>query len=325
MKSIRKHFSAINAVTWSCILVFWLAPNATAQQNDSTAVSEIGYGIHDFATGSPNAVDAYDVTSMYSNPSSLIFLSHPTNIVYSHLYNRADQSMIDQVTMPVVREEKLYSLALGFQIQHASSKGLEPFLGISSFADPLVKFDEYGLSMAYSRALSPTFSIGILASGLYGSAYGKAKTTGSIATGIFYQPNNSISYGIVYHGIGQEFNYSVDSLGHGGFSAGKARDLLEIGISMHFYTSYLSSKPIFDLSIGNEKDFRYKGLNYKIGLAVRATDWVSALGGFYYTPRQSSIRMGLAFHFHGFGLIYAVEPRLRHNAFAQQFSITYKL
>lgn len=325
MKQILSIYKLLMFSLWSLLLWSWTTPGAIAQQNDSSAVSEIGYGTHNFATGSANAVDSYDVTDMYSNPSSLLFLSRPTDVVYSHSYDRADQSMIDQITIPVAREEKIYSMAIGFQIQHASTKGLEPFLGLSSFADPLVKFDEYNLSMAYARAISPTFSAGALVRGMYSSAYGTNKTAGTLSAGLFYQPDNSISYGIVYHGLGTIFNYQIDTLGHGNVSNVRPPDLLEIGITMHFYSTYLSSHPIFDLSIGNEKDFRYKGLNYKIGLAVRATDWISALGGFYYTPRLSSVRMGLAFHYAGFGLIYAIAPRVRHNAFSQQLTISYKL
>jgi len=242
--------------------------------------------------------DAYDVTSMYWNPSALAFLQN-YSLVMNHSMNVSKGMMIESIASPF-RIKKGEVISIGLIMHHRG------YLDhISSTTE--YKVVEYGYDLAYAQELLPTLAMG----GRVDVRYGRGDLSNlwaiSGSVGIFYSPSQEVSYGAALNDIGSSVEYSYDGSTTLVHSMNLHRSL-EVGATLRYPSEF--KKPVLTLSIANEKLFTESGLIYKGGVEWLPTSALALRVGYVYRtdPAIGSTRYGLGIAAGRFKLDYATAP-----------------
>jgi hypothetical protein len=253
--------------------------------------------------------DIHDVTSMYWNPASIVYLRN-TSIVVNHTLDRSSNMMIENVSAPVYRRRGEL-VAAGLSVNHIGH------LGKSATGD--FKAMQYGTDIAYGRAMVPTFSMGASASVRYASATSSSlwALTGSI--GVFYTPAEGITYGAVLSGLGSGIRYTYDGTSTLLSTERLSRDL-QVGATLQFPSA--ADKTQLTISIANEKIFGQNGLRYKGGVEYVALKLVALRLGYIVDPDVRVATYGIGLRAGRWQIDYGMLPsRLTDRLY--QFTIAF--
>ncbi len=242
--------------------------------------------------------DAYDVTSMYWNPSALAFLQN-YSLVMNHSMDLSRGMMIESIASPF-RIKKGEVISLGLIMHHRGYLQSSP--SPSEF-----RVVEYGYDLAYAQELLPTLAMGARVDVRYGRGDLSNLWSISGSVGLFYSPSQEVSYGAALNNIGSCIEYSYD----GSMTLLHSMNLhrsLEVGAAMRYPSEF--KKPVLTLAIANEKIFTESGLIYKGGVEWFPTSSLALRVGYVYRtdPVIGSVRYGLGIALGRFKLDYATAP-----------------
>ena len=242
--------------------------------------------------------DAYDVTSMYWNPSTLAFLQN-YSLVMNHATDLSSGMMIESIASPF-KINRGEVISVGLIIHHRGYLQSSP--SPSEF-----RVVEYGYDLAYAQELLPTLAMGARVDVRYGRGDLSNLWAISASLGFFYSPSQEVSYGAALNDIGSCIQYSSD----GAMTLLQTMNLhrsLEVGATMRYPFEF--KKPILTLAIANEKVFTETGLIYKGGVEWLPTPSLALRVGYIYRtdPALGSTRYGLGIVLGRFRLDYATAP-----------------
>jgi len=270
-------------------------------------------GARNAGLGDADISSANDVSSMYENPATIVFMKH-SSIFFNHTEVRDGMGMFENLAFPILPKGP-QMISFGFQLFHLGY--LQNFPGIRG-----VHLLEYGYDLAISSIITPTVSIGALA-GLREGVTDNSKTwASSYLIGLDYSPSADINYAIIYKGMGNDVMYQQS----GSFlsvSSDQMPNRLEIGATMSYPSSSSLRRKIFSLSMANEKVFGISGLYYKAGIEVFPFEFLSLRFGFIAGPGVSEPRYGIGFSYSNFRFEYVYYSAVSN--FLQQLSVIYDL
>ena len=269
-------------------------------------------GTRNAAMGNANISEIYDVSGMYENPSSIVYLKN-SNFILNHIQMKNNLGMLENFALPVLPGGPLM-LAFGFDLYH---------LGYLSKYDNLADQHilEYGYDMAAAYAVATTFSIGASASFRLGKTDNSQQWASFYSLGINYFPSADISYGVVLKGLGNGIQYLKDNellLQAEGYQLSRS---LEIGATMRYPSTSSLRRAVFKMSLANEKIFKQSGLFYKGGIEVSPFDFLQLRFGYVVGPNISETRLGFGLIFDNIILDYAFYPH-QISRVLQQFSLS---
>jgi hypothetical protein len=292
------------------VLVF-LGILSTGLLHSQTGVS---YAPSTVGAGARAAVlsDAYDVTSTYWNPAALSFLQK-SFVVVNHFQERDQNAMSENIAIPLLRSTN--GLAIGASVAHLGYR-MESPQGAN------FRFIQYGLDIAYARALSRSLSLGVR----IGTSYGRTETVqlqvASSSFGLMYSPFPWISYGIAYNGIGWNIRYSYDTTSTSLHRENPQRSL-QISITMR-YPQSLFKPSVLTLTATNERDFRENALRYKAGIEACPVKFLALRIGYQFGPSAAAASYGAGLRFERVQVDYAISPSREVDRF-QQLSLSLSL
>ncbi len=262
--------------------------------------------------GNADISGSYNISSMYENPASVIFLSG-SSIVLNHSETKDNLGMYENLAFPVL-QNGTQMLALGFNVFHLGY--LRP---LSDY--PSQHIMEIGYHMTFATAITPTFSIGVSGDIMQGRTNYSMQWASFYSMGIDYSPTEDISYGAVFSGLGSTLQYAIIDSAVSTVAA-NAPKILEVGATMSYPSSSSLRRKFLFISFANEKVFGEKGLFYKAGIEVIPVKVVSLSLGFVSGPDVSEPRYGIGIHIEGFNLQYAIYPQ-KASYMLEQISMSY--
>jgi hypothetical protein len=224
--------------------------------------------------------DAYDVSSMYWNPSALAYLKQ-LSVVVNHSQEKFIHAMEEDIAVPL-RVEKGEAICAGASINHVGD------FGTSSETDFHVV--QYSGSIAYAKEIFPSLSVGALAEVQYGRTDVSKLWAVSSSIGILYFPDKQLSYGASFSGIGSGMLYTSDQSVTTLTTQNLPR-ILRAGATMRFPAE--ADQSTFILSVSNEKVFGESGIRYNGGLELRPVKFLALRGGYIVYPNLSAPRFGM--------------------------------
>jgi hypothetical protein len=258
--------------------------------------------------GDAYAADAYDVTSMYWNPASMVYVQNHSTI-FSHILDQNINAMNDNVAFPLALR-KGEAIGIGLTVNHVGK------LGNASSVD--FRVIQYGYDIAFAKEVIPTLSFGI---GI-GVRYGQSSLSNlwgiSSSFGAFYSPSQEITYGVTLSGVGSGILFVSDRVTTSLSSENLPRTL-QAAVAMRFPHSV--DQTFLTISVANEKVFGVDGIRYRGGIEAYPVRFLALRWGYTYQKDFfSAARYGLGIRFRKFQLDYAIAPsRLTDRAY--QFSL----
>ena len=256
---------------------------------------------------------AQDISCMYQNPASLVFLEN-YSVMVNHAQIRNGIGMMENIAFPVL-PKGAQMLSFGLQLYHLGYlQSPEPFRNNHIL--------EFGYEAAFASEITNTFSIGISAGLNYGQTDNSHSTSGMYSVGIDYSPSADISYAAVFSGLGTEIQYlkSDSSFDAKNIYLNKS---LEIGASLSYPSSSSLRRKFLVLSLANQKIFGYSGLYYKGGIEIRPFNFLNLRFGYVAGPDISTPRYGLGLHFGDF--LFEFVFYTQQSDMLNQFSLLYDL
>lgn len=270
-------------------------------------------GARNAGLGDSDISFAHDVSSMYQNPASLVFLDN-YSLMVNHAQIRNGIGMVENVAFPVLPKGS-EMLSFGLQLYH-----------LGYLQDPVIYHNnhilEFGYDAAFAASITSTFSAGISAGLNYGKTDNSNSLAGMYSVGIDYSPSADISYAAVFSGLGTEIKYDkTDTLFN-------TKDILldkslEIGASLSYPSSSSLRRKFLVLSLANQKIFGYSGLYYKGGIEISPFDFLYLRFGYVAGPNVSGPRYGIGLHLGDFLIEFVLYTQ--QSNMLNQFSILYDL
>ncbi|OGU33829.1 MAG: hypothetical protein A2068_03700 [Ignavibacteria bacterium GWB2_35_6b] len=299
----RKKFIAI-------IILFFNA-FAAAQEINVPAVR----GARNDAMGNALISEANDISAIYLNPASLVFVKE-NSIFLNHGQLNNKLGMTENFAVPLLRIKPV-TLSLGLESYHLG------YLKENS-AFPQQHIFELGYSItAAANAFAQTFSIGATVGFRYGKTDLSKAWAGYYSIGINYSPSSDINYGIALSGLGDDIRYlMIDSTLS--ISKKNANKKLVLGASMKYPSSSSLRRTVFVLALANEKIFGEEGLLYKTGIEIRPWQFLSFRLGYVFGPEVSEPRFGAGAIFNPLVIEYVFYAGPA-PVMLQQFSLSIKM
>lgn len=282
----------------------------TAQEINVTSMR----GARNAALGDANISEANDISSMYLNPASLLFLRE-SSVFINHGFLRNKFGMTENLAFPVIQKIP-WAVFIGVQGYHLGY--------IQELPDfPKQQIIEFGNNVSFARAITPTFGVGATA----GFRYGETNLTKVLApyfsVGLNYSPSADINYGAVLNGLGDYIQYlPADSIK----SARKvsSQKSLTIGASMRYPSSSSLRRTILVLAIANEKIFGKAGIYYKGGIEVSPWEYLFLRFGYVIGRDVDEPRFGAGLNFNNFVIEYVINTG-KSSGLLSQISFSIKI
>lgn len=269
------------------------------------------------ALGNSNVSNAYDVSSMYLNPSTLVFMKS-NSILVNHTDIRNYLGMEENISYPILINDS-HAFSVGLDIYHFGYFSIDRN---DNYGGQQIL--EVGYNGAYATTITPTLSVGALVSFHNGKTNSSQIWSGSYAVGFNYTPSADASYGLVLRGLGWDIQYVTNQ--DNSLKAEKITLLksIEVGSTMSYPTSASLRRKFFVLSLSNEKVFTLKGLIYKAGIEISPYAFLKLRFGYIYGTNNglNEPRFGLAFKYNKISFEYTYFPHKSSVIFDQlSFSV----
>lgn len=263
------------------------------ENNYRTGFSNTGARAFSFAGA--YVADAFDASSMYSNPAAIAYLEK-RSLLLNHFQEQVLNSTAESIILPFSLHQTEV-LSIGLDVQQAGYFGFAP---ASDF-----KMIQYGYDIAYGREIIPYLSLGAAIGVRYATSSSSNVWGASSSFGVFYSPSQQISYGVVMNGVGSGILYSFD----GASTLIHSENLpkrLQVGIEMRFPEQ--PEKTYFTIALGNEKIFGTNGLRYQGGIEICPLRYLAVRGGYLVESDLQAPRFGLGLQTDRFRLDYSISP-----------------
>lgn len=238
--------------------------------------------------------DAHDITGLYWNPASVLFV-HSFGMQIDHRQEVATDAIRDAMAIPIFRNRS-GAMAVGLSIDH---------MGYVTRSSNAPKVMEYDVHVAYAQAILPTMSLGARGTLMHGSSESTSLSALTSALGLFYAPTREITYGIYLEGIGSRLHYYFDR--QPAVKEEKDALRLQIGAAMRFPKD--DEYPTVAIAVTNEKDFEIDELRYKGGIEVWPFDAAGLRFGYVVGPTISMVRYGMGLRFDRVSFDYTFSPK----------------
>jgi hypothetical protein len=276
---------------------------------------DFSVGARNISMADANMAESYDVSSMYENPAALAFIKD-MRAFFNHSQGSQSNGMEEDIAYPI-RLDDLMVMGIGANLYHSGF--------VTQPAFPQARVIEVGYDISIVRLVTSTVGVGGTVSVTHGSTMSGSHAWGATySLGLSYSPSGSVSYGLVFKGLGTSLEYSSPN-GSEPFVASSTRSTqkLEIGASMRYPSAESLRYPILILSMANEKYFETKGLFYKGGIEVRPLRFLQLRFGYIAGPSLAQPRYGIGLLRDSFSVEYAVYPQF--STIFQQFSVAMEL
>ena len=263
-----------------------------------------GAGMRAAALAEASSADPTDVSGMYWNPASLVFLRSP-GLLASHVVDIKTRSQWEQ-------------LAVGFQLGPSfavGASGVYTHGGRIELEDgPVVQIKARGVDLALAYAFHPTISAGVFAGFRDFMFDAESRTTGWGQIGLFYFPSPGISYGIAYR-VARGYTYWYANSQSGVEPEPDLLQNLEIGATMTYPAR--AERPVVVLSLTTEKSFPGVSLfSTKGGLELLPTRFLALRVGFKVGTLERVARYGVGLQFGAVHIDFAAGPSRSENRFS---------
>lgn len=256
------------------------------------------------------SADAFDVTSMYSNPASLTYMDN-RSVVVSDVFDWTLKSQTYSFAVPL-----LFTPDLRFGIGASYANNGTVF---SETGDG-VPTKSFEIDVATATRVIPTLSVGILG-GLRSFTFANLTRPSEWAQlGIFYNPLPGIDYGLVYrYRRGLVFVKGGSDISLEPYAQTPAD--LELGAAMTYPAT--SASPIVCLSLTTIRTFpSAERFNIKGGLEVYPVPFVALRLGYKVGSSTNLPRYGIGIHVNNFRCDFGIGPSQADDRF-HGFSLSY--
>jgi hypothetical protein len=277
------------------LLLIGGADRVHAQVRSEFRPQVFGVGARSTALADTYVSEVLDVTGMYSNPAGIRML-RTSALMVSHLEEWSQNSMRDNVTLPVIRLTD-QAFAVGASVNHIGKLRESPSVNYEGI--------QYAVSAAYAHVIAPDLTLGAGVTAHYSTASNSKLWTGFGSIGMMYTPDPVISYGLTFGSIGSNIRYQFANGTTTLFRDNLSRHL-EIGATMRLPSG--SRQPRVVLTFANLKVLDTDGLTYKIGIEYTPIDILSLRAGYRVDPDVATARYGMGLHLRRIRLDWAIAP-----------------
>lgn len=301
------------------LFMLWFSFSGTLQAQEGT-VGFLPY----------NTVDARSLAMVRANSSDIAGLGiSPLNPAAISLVDRAavsansyhlwDTNLYTQELSFRSTSMRGHGIFVNLQYMNTGLNGLN-YLGSPSFSEPDLQHTQ--ITLAYSYALSPVISIGVLGRGY--SVWNDFYATESINSdvGVIYAPTNFISYSLILRGIGYGPEYEIEGLGITKIRNRNLRESLEYSATM-YYPNQTEGR-LLTLSASAESLLGTGNVFFRGSLELQPIPMVAARTGYYNGPNDQGFGFGLGLNFKFINVSYTVIPDSRSLSRGHQAEILIK-
>lgn len=308
MKYISRHIYHSLLVLFVCIA---MPADVLAQLTDTTGTGSgqrgaphiYKYDARTTAMGDATVSDPTNLAAININPASMSFIREfHGKIEFNAFHNWNNNLMTGNATIPVYAEFG-HRVAAQVGLYHAGFNSLNPLGGNPQ---PQPNLSMYQVDLAYAYAWENMLSVGVFNSTTLSRNSDAQYWTNFTNIGLLYAPTPTLSYGVVFKGLGRSVVYDIIDENTTTLGSQNLRESLELGATVKFPVEEEDTNVA--LSLANEKRFGQNGIWYKIGLEVIAASQVAFRGGFVLHPenRVAAPRLGLGYITDFIELDYAV-------------------
>ncbi len=279
------------------VLLLALCAQAAAQQSTVYVSEPFRVGARTVSFAGANAGDSPDVSVIYGNPAALSFLDNSA-IIVTHTFERSSGVMDENAAVPLfLRRGEVVGIAASVNhVGHLGTNGRSPFRAI-----------QYGYDVAYSRRITPTFSVGGALNVRYARSSASKLWGLSSSLGLFYYPTPDVSYGVAVTGIGSGMKYIFDGAQTFLNSKNIPRRLVA-GATLR-YPSHVTKTPVLQISLATEKNFDMNGVSYFGGFELLPMPFVAVRFGYLGGPNNTEYASyGIGFQSAGWKLDFGATP-----------------
>lgn len=288
------------------ILGFSIPGICYAQLTDTTDTDRRGaprvykYSARTGALADATVADRKYLSSININPAALALVEDLSMLQVNVSQNLNNNMMLENVTLPAFR---LGNHFLGVQLGIHHDRGFETFNLLGNNPQPRPSMTIYQMDVVYAFSIRDVFSFGVLNNISYSKNIIAQYITYYPTLGILYSPSRSLSYGLVFRGLGRSPTYFIPEPNQSNclqrdncittFGSQELRKSLEVGASLKLPAEEDSAN--FSIYVANEKRFSQDGLWYKAGLEVTRLSNLALRGGILYQSAQNILapRFGL--------------------------------
>ena len=239
--------------------------------------------------------DAHDVSSMYWNPGALAYLKQ-SSVILNYSQEQVIRGMEEDITFPF-RVSEGEALTGGISVNNVGYFGTR--------SETAFRAVQYTATVAYAREILPSFSVGASAALQYGKTDVSKLWSRSSSIGILYVPDDQLSYGASFSGIGSGMLYTSDRSTTTLTTQNLPR-ILSAGASVRFPGG--PDRPVFILSASNQKLFGESGIRYNGGIEIWPFKVLALRGGYLVYPHLSAARFGMGLHLAAIELDSSISP-----------------
>lgn len=321
------------SVSTCCFIIFTLLLLSFCQNPALAQIqnSEINKGVlpakmvdtRSLSMASTTIADVYGESSVGINAALSGLFDQPSFIQFNSNHNWELNLLQHNLTLPTLSKGP-HHLTARFGLLQRGFEDL-PFSNGTPVPEPDIIM--YRAELAYALAIGSHFSIGTLQSISYTQTNENeaAQYWNYVAdVGLVYAPDGSVSYGLVFRGLGHETTYEIIETGLTTLGSRLARQSLEIGATLRYP---IEEKTYLSISFANEKRFEEKGLWYKGGIELIPFSFLQIRGGAMVNFNQSLFipRIGLGLDTGLFQIDYMVSPKNLNGEQFHQIGLTIQL
>lgn len=267
--------------------------------------------------------DLYGSPAIGVNAALSGLFTKPSFIQFNTNHNWDNNLIQHHLTLPTLSNGP-HNISTRFGLLHQGSDNL-PFSEPSSMPEPDIRM--YQAELEYAIAFSNHFSIGALQSVSYTTTTKneEAQYWNYVAdVGLVYAPDDNVSYGLVFRGLGNETTYEIIETEQTTLGSRLATQVLEVGATFRFP---IENRTYLSLSFANEKRFGEDGLWYKGGVEIIPVSFIDIRGGIMVNFDQSLFipRIGLGINTGVLQIDYMIAPKNLIGEQFHQFGLTLQL
>lgn len=239
------------------------------------------FGARTAALGDATVADIRDLSAINMNPAALSFVSDINSVQVNTIQNWNNNLMLENLTFPVFKYAKhTIAAQLGF---HHRGLELTNILGTTPLPQPNMLM--YQFDLAYSISFQDVLSFGVFNNISFAQNEIAQYWTYYPILGLLYAPSHSISYGIVFRGLGRSVTYLFPDNRTTALGSQNLRESLELGATLQLPVDLKATS--FAIYFANEKRFGQDGLWYKAGLEIDRLSYLSLRGGIILQPETN--------------------------------------
>ncbi|HYQ86221.1 MAG TPA: hypothetical protein VES59_03155 [Bacteroidota bacterium] len=287
-------------------MAIMMTGHAFSQQLPDYHPLTVDGGARSAALGGVSAAEAFDPNSMYGNPAALLFIERRF-LAVNHVQEVPDPSMSEGAAFafPASREDMI---GVGLTLTHTGN--------LNQTVGPALQFMQYGMDIAYARAVTPTLGLGGRIGASTAESGMERATARSWSAGCFYSPTPGSTYGLVYTGISTRIDVRRDQPGTALVTESVPASL-GLGLSLQ-YPSFVGRR-LLVLAVADEKSIGESGSRYKVGFEVYPVRTIALRAGYIALPGAAAAHYGAGFITDRIEIDYAISP---NNAVSQFHEIS---